>query len=404
MRKSTRRIRAAATPNTPSTPTGKKAAKPRFPLWLHRASNQWCCKRRGKFYYFGNADEVSADEALKRYNAEMPDLLAGRTVPKTQALIQLRDVCNQFLNAKLRALENGELAELTFRDYKVVCGRMVACFGATTPVAQLGAEQFAQLRQLMSKTLGPVALGHQIARTRSVFKHAVESGLLDRAPVYGAEFKGPTRAILRRQVNEAELNGNAKVFAPEEIRTLLEHAGTHLRAMILLGINGGFGNADCGSLPLAALDLEVGWVNFPRPKTGIQRRAKLWPETVEALRESLAKRPQPKYEEAEGLVFVTVRGGSWAKQMDGPLAKEFAKLLTTTGLKKPGRGFYSLRHSFRVVADETADAAACDVVMGHESSHISERYRSHTDSGRCRGVSNERLQAVADVVHGWLFG
>ena len=45
-----------------------------------------------------------------------------------------------------------------------------------------------------------------------------------------------------------------------------------LRAMILLGVNCGFNNKDCADLPLKALDLDGGWINFPRPKTGIPRR------------------------------------------------------------------------------------------------------------------------------------
>ena len=41
-----------------------------------------------------------------------------------------------------------------------------------------------------------------------------------------------------------------------------------MRAMILLGINGGFGNADCGTLPLTAVDLERGLIDYPRPPRG----------------------------------------------------------------------------------------------------------------------------------------
>ena len=40
-----------------------------------------------------------------------------------------------------------------------------------------------------------------------------------------------------------------KMFEAAEIRSLLEAAPTQLRAMILLGINCGFGNNDCGTLP-----------------------------------------------------------------------------------------------------------------------------------------------------------
>jgi hypothetical protein len=49
--------------------------------------------------------------------------------------------------------------------------------------------------------------------------------------------------------------------------------------MILLGINGGMGNSDCANLPLRAVDLDAGMIDFPRPKTGIARRCPLWPDT-----------------------------------------------------------------------------------------------------------------------------
>ena len=60
--------------------------------------------------------------------------------------------------------------------------------------------------------------------------------------------------------------------------------------MTLLGVSAGMGNSDCAQLPESALDLAGGWLDYPRPKTGVPRRAKLWPETVEALRVALAQR------------------------------------------------------------------------------------------------------------------
>ena len=50
-----------------------------------------------------------------------------------------------------------------------------------------------------------------------------------------------------------------KLFAADEIRRLLEASGLAMKAMILMGINCGFGNADCGNLPVTALDLDGGW-------------------------------------------------------------------------------------------------------------------------------------------------
>ena len=39
-----------------------------------------------------------------------------------------------------------------------------------------------------------------------------------------------------------------KLFTADEIRQLLDAAGMPLKAMILLGINCGYGNSDCGYL------------------------------------------------------------------------------------------------------------------------------------------------------------
>jgi integrase len=167
--------------------------------------------------------------------------------------------------------------------------------------------------------------------------------------------------------------------------------------MILLGINCGFGNADCGTLPLSAVDLDGAVIDYPRPKTGIPRRCPLWPETVQAFRDALAGRPEPRKPENAGLVFITRFRDSWQTgTTDGPLSRETSKLLRELGINGRHRlGFYSLRHSFRTVADESKDQPACDYIMGHEVPHMSSVYRET--------ISDERLRAVVDVVHRWLF-
>jgi len=134
------------------------------------------------------------------------------------------------------------------------------------------------------------------------------------------------------------------MFEAADLRKMIDAAGVQLRAMLLLGINAGFGNADVGALPMDALDLDGGWVTFPRPKTGVMRRAALWQETVKAIKAALAKRPTPRTDAAAGLVFVTKYGIGWAKSdCDNPISKETAKLLKKLGLSRPGLNFYALR-------------------------------------------------------------
>jgi integrase len=198
------------------------------------------------------------------------------------------------------------------------------------------------------------------------------------------------------------------MFEALEIRALAEGAlivgesGPELvrgapavRAMILLGINCGFGNSDVGRLPLSALDLDAGWVVYPRPKTGIERRAPLWPETVAALRESIACRPTPKNPADKDLTFVTKYGTCWAKDTrDTPVAKELSKLLKGLGIDRRGRNFYGLRRAFETIGGESRDQPAVDLIMGHAREDMASVYRER--------ISDERLRAVTDRVREWL--
>jgi integrase len=187
----------------------------------------------------------------------------------------------------------------------------------------------------------------------------------------------------------------AKLFTADEVRRILDAAGTTMKAMLYLGINCGFGNSDCGNLPTSALDLDAGWLDYPRPKTGINRRCPLWPETVLALRKALAERPEPKDEANAGLAFVTKYGGPWAKDTpDSPITKEMRKLLDKLGIEGH-KNFYTLRHVFRTVADEAKDQPAVDFLMGHARDDMASAYRE--------SISNERLLAVSDYVREWLF-
>jgi integrase len=361
---------------------------PEYPLTAHPAG-YWCKKIRGKLHYFGKWDDP--DGALKKYLAEKDALHAGR-VPRPDAeAMTVKDMCNQFLNAKQAAVDAGELSPRTHVGYREACEEIVSGFGKRRLGSDLGPQDFAGLRDRLAKKYGPHRLGATIQCIRSVFKYGFDNELIERAVRFGAGFKRPTRKTLR--LHHAEQG--VRLFSREEIRRML--AGVQLKAMILLGINCGFGNADCGNLPKTAVDLDGGWIDYPRPKTGIPRRCALWPEAVESLRGVLASRKELKDEADPGLVFVTKYGMRWAKDSNArPLSRETGKLLKRLGINgRKGLGFYTLRHTFRTVADETKDSVACDFVTGHETPHMSSVYRKR--------IADERLKAVTDHVRAWLF-
>jgi integrase len=198
------------------------------------------------------------------------------------------------------------------------------------------------------------------------------------------------------------------MFEREELLAVLDVATVNAKAMILLGINCGMGNGDVGFLPSKTLDLARGWLTYPRPKTGIDRKIPLWPETVAALKAAKAERPKTTDPAHESLFFISrhrkgyadTRGYRVGSEMTITLGK--AKIKDSAGKETPvtrkGLTFYALRHTFQTIAEGARDLAAVQAIMGHAASgsDMSATYRERVD--------DERLKAVVDHVRGWLFG
>jgi integrase len=374
--------------------------RPDFPLTFHPAG-YWCKKVLSKLHYFGprfnpadpTAAAAAADAALAEYNLKADALHAGRKPREDTDGLTVKQLCNRFLNAKREKVDIGELSPRTWEGYKLATDAVVAAFGKSRLVSDLDPDDFAKLRNKLARKYGPHGLGTQVQSIRSVFKYGNDEGLLDRPVLFGEGFVKPSKKTLR--VHRAEQG--KKLFSPGEIRRLIDGATVHHRAMILLGINAGFGNSDCGNLRLDAVDLVNAVIDFPRPKTGVARRSPLWPETVAALTASLDGRPEPKNDADAGLFFITRLGGSWSKETaENPISDMTCKLLRKLGINgRAGLGFYTLRHTFRTVADEAKDQPAADYIMGHEVPHMSSVYRET--------ISDDRLRAVVDHVRNWLF-
>lgn len=377
-----------------SKPTAKARKTPsRFPLFKHQ-SGRWCKKVRKRHVYFGSIEkDPDGTDALRLWLDQRDDLLAGRTPRVTIGEgVTVRELANTFLASKESLVNSRELSPRTFADYLATCERMADALGRERLVSDLAADDFEALRATLAKSWGPVALGNEINRVRVVFKYAYDSGLVDRPVRYGAGFQRPSKKTLRL----ARHARGERFLEAAQLRKVIATAETPLKAMVLLGLNCGFGNADVGTLPISAVNLKTRWVKFPRPKTGIARRVPLWPETCAAIKQALAARQSPQEKASEKLVFVTKYGLSWAKESrDNPVSKEFAKLLKQLKLHRKGLGFYLLRHVFETVGGETKDQVAVNAIMGHADASMAAAYRER--------ISDSRLRAVVSHVHAWLF-
>lgn len=380
---------------------GEKAkSKPKkphkdFPLFPH-ASDRWAKKVKGKFHYFG---KVSADPdgklALQDWLARKDGIFAGQDSERSSVSTDtplVKDVCNAFRSFKKDQLEAGGLSSRSFGEYDATCGRLVKAFGRLRPVADLIADDFRRLRARIARQWGPVRLANEIQRVRSIFKYAYEIGLLKEPVRFGPGFKKPSAVVLRK--NRAKRG--PRMFEASELRAMLDVAGPNMKAMILLAANGGLGNSDVAGMTFGVVNLKTGWLIYPRPKTGIERRIPLWPYTVSAIKEAIAQRPEPKDPVDKQLIFIGKRGESYIAQNGYRVAQEFNRTLNNAKVK-PRRGFYSIRHGFQTIAEGASDLATVQAIMGHapSGSDMSARYRERID--------DDRLLVVTEHVRRWLF-
>lgn len=384
-------------------------AKDKVPLLAH-ATMRWGRKVRGTIRYFGKIDPALPDygsgAALAEYHRTIDDLRAGREPrPKDDERTALGEAANKFLAAKASLRDSGELRPRTWTGYHATCSRIIDVLGKRRAVADLTPDDFRKLRAVFAKGRGPVALAGDIRRAKAMFRFCETEGLIDRPCRYGAGFDLPTSTVLR----QARAARGTRMFQPEEIRLLLDHANTVMKAMILLGANCGFGQTDLARLAQSAVDLKRGWIDYPRPRTGIPRRCPLWGETVAALAAAIAARPEPRDPGDKDLVFLSPSGQPVVRDRLSTIAakaeagltthidtvsRDFCKLIRAVNLNG-GRGFYALRHGFQTIAEGCGDFPAVSSIMGHVDASIAARYRE--------GIDDARLIAVTNHVRAWLW-
>ncbi len=376
-----------------STKKKPKKPYPSYPLFAH-GSGQWAKKIKGQTRYFGLwADR---DAALETYQY----FVVGKTPPsQEQEGLTVQQLANTFLASKEMEVDSGNITRYHWQNYRDTFRELVEILGKKKLVSELSAKDFAKLRAKWAKGFSTSRLQNYITRTRSLFKWGYESDEIEKPVKFGPDFKGASARAKRKAKYE---QGRRDIDA-DNILFLLEEANANLHAWILLGINCGFGNGDCAELKKTDIDLKGGWVDYPRPKTYVHRRCKLWPETVEALTEIINDPAPVAAPEFEPRVFRTIWGtpfikvqqtknGRWYK--DDAIAKEFTKLRNSLELSREDITFYDLRRTFETIAGGCRDQVAVDCVMGHVDDSMAAVYR--------QGIEDERLEKVANHVREWL--
>ncbi len=391
-------------------PAGAKPKKPNpeFPLFAH-AGGTWAKKIDGAHKHFGPwSDPAGA------YNAYVNFTNAARygraPAPKIDGSITVDDLTDHFMARQHERIKSGEISPRTFRDMFEVIPKFLKAIGADIAVSSLAPADFTHFRKQIAH-LGQHATNRHIRVVRQMLRWGFESHLFPDSVRYGDTMRKVSDKARQRVGEKAP----SQMFTGAEIQQLIGAAKGAMKAMVLLGINCGLGNTDCGALQLSMIDFKAKVLNFPRPKTGIQRRCPLWKETIDAIREYQAIRPAPT-EGDTPLLFITRYGRAFVReetveergvvqgvQISDAVAGLFNKLMIGAKLwkvesgkvKRDGRSFYSLRHTFNTWADEVKDAHAVERIMGHAMPGMSAHYIEE--------ISDHRLRSVTDHVHDVLF-
>lgn len=355
-------------------PTAKP--HPTFPL-TPRADGRFVKKIRGQLHCFGRNGDWR--EAFAEYTQLAGALHAGRPKPVSASeLSTVREVAFLYLAEREHDVTAGALSLGGWDDYRAALKRFVQHIGASTPASTLCPADFAAF----AKSIRPATDGTK--RKGSLGSYAYNK---TRALIFAwlrhsakAEWVKPINfGVGFPKVAAGKIRGDrrGKLFTPADIALLLGIARGQLYAMILLGINGGFGGTDCSELTKDRVDLAAGVIRYKRRKTNISRTVTLWPETVAALTPLLTIRPDDEH------VFRTSHGKRWVRTEQigakvvtkDSIAVRFRRLLDSVCLlgestkgtmskQRPGMGFYALRHTFATYANEIRDSDARLHLMG----------------------------------------
>ena len=359
----------------------RKTRSDKFPLTLH-PTGQFCKKIKSKLYYFGSDRKI----ALQRYLEQSSYLHSGKATQTISAIsnLSLKTLCNLYLDHQESRVTIGEIKWRQVNDQTILLRDFVKYMGSNRCISDISAVDLQNYRtKLIRAGKAPNTINNRIAAIKAVYHWAIDNQIVETVPNLKAIKK------ITSQRNERP------TFTFEQIQRLLDYADTQMKAMILLGLNCGFGCTDCAELKWENIDLANSRVIFPRGKTGIRRNLKLWNETIQALQ------CVPKIGE---LVFYTVKGNSWVRAIrsidknghdkctkEDAVSKQFSKLLKKAGITtEKGVGFYTLRRTAATLAARSGDPFAVQRLLGHADLKMASVYVQDVSEQTDRVINNVR--------------
>jgi integrase len=359
----------------------RKTRSDKFPLTRH-PTGQYCKKINGKIYYFGKNKKL----ALQKYLAQATYLHGGQASAQkvSNSRMTLKHLCALYLDYQHSKVRAGDLGATHYNDQIYSLDKFMAFIGKGKRIRSISTLDLQGYKRKLQSGRGSAhRLNIHIGAMKAMFHWARRNDVLQDVPNIDA--------VSRTRIVHHEMF----TFSSDQIKKLLRAANSKMKAMILLGLNCGFGCTDCARLKWPDIDLDNGRVQLPRSKTGVSRNLPLWPETIEALK---------KLPISGQLVFYTTEGHPWVRtslkiKEDGSeryatvnaVTSMFARLLKKTRIEVPkGTGFYALRRTAATLAARSGDPFAVQRLLGHVNLDMATRYVQDISEQTDKAIENSR--------------
>ena len=353
---------------------------PKLELTKHRGSGQWRKRIAGVDHYFGPFRSVPYREAVAKMRRLQLDIADGKATGAGPKL-RVSTLCQRWYRSKAEDVTLGIIAETTLSNYRLTSQFIESILGKRS-VGSLKAEDFREMQLQAADRWGYYKQCDMVTQTRMIFSWGFDQGLHDPVRI-PRSFRKPRRPVEPREGPAKASLGSRWVWTREEYGQALRmdpSASKWFHGVLLMGLNTGYGNSDISDLQWEDIYEVEGQmvVARPRRKTGRQRMAPLWPETLDAL--------GPR---ATGRVFVTRTGL--------PLVGGAGRNTLSQGFRRrTGKPFYGLRHMFQTIGSQIGDSEAVRYMMGHAPKDMADHYTL------APAWTMPRLIKVTDHIRKWV--
>ncbi len=365
----------------------RKTRSDKFPLTLHK-TGQFCKKIRGRLYYFGKYKQ----KALELYLEQTSYLHLDKTngVKNKGKDISLKTLSNLYLDYQHHQAQSGEITWRHVYDQTALLRSFARYIGSNRMVPDITTSDLQNYyKKLVISGKAARTINNRMTAVKSMFNWAVNNEVIEKIP--------NLKVIKKLTPSKAE----KPIFNIQQIQKMLEHASPQMKAMILLGLNCGFGCTDCAELQWSHIHFENSRIIFPRGKTGILRNLSLWPETI-ALLNAIPNKGEHVFYTTKGnlrvrIIKSTGKDGREKFTSEDTISKDFAKLLKKAGIKtEKGVGFYTLRRTAATLAAHSGDPFAVQRLLGHADLKMASVYVQDVSEQTDRVVNNVRNLIIQD--------